>query len=278
MSKCERLINNKARPVNAYEPWRTRNASRLDRTSLKTGQHPVQPLAQSDDASVRGVTKEVKPYNSAQLVKPLKEAHADLVDKKYADAISKLTAAEGIEGETPYDRHLINDLLAYAYVKTGDYAAAAKAWEAEIDDGFTFGPDLEKKLRGLSELHYQLKNYDKAVVFGQRAIKDAYGDEHMQDLVGQAYYLKGDWKGTRDFENAAVTAEIEQGQTPRKILLQLLYSACFKLRDNGCATRALERIKRSYPGAPPMAPSGPVLAFFFAPPEAVDGQNPSTTK
>jgi monoamine oxidase len=37
MSKCERLINKSARRVNAYEPWRTRHADRLDRISLKTG-------------------------------------------------------------------------------------------------------------------------------------------------------------------------------------------------------------------------------------------------
>jgi tetratricopeptide (TPR) repeat protein len=243
------------------------------------GQHLAQPVPQKD-ASVQAeqMTGDVKPYNSAQVARPLKEAHADLVDKKYAAAISKLTAAEGIEGETPYDRHFINDLLAYAYVKTYDYADAARTWEAEIDDGFTVGPDLERKVRGLSELHYQLKNYDKAAEFGERAIKGGYGDESSQTVVGQAYYLKGDWKDTRDFEDALVTAEINQGETPRKIFLQLLYSACLKLQDKACATRALERIKRYYPGAPPMAPSGPLLAFFFAPPESPEGQGLPTTK
>jgi tetratricopeptide (TPR) repeat protein len=243
------------------------------------GQHLVQPLAPKDTSvQAKQMPKEVKPHTSAQLVKPLEEAHADLMDKKYADAISELTAAEGIEGKTPYDRHLINDMLAYAYVKTYDYADAAKAWEAEIDDGFTVGPDTERKVRGLSELHYQLKNYDKAAEFGERAIKGGYGDETMQNVVGQAYYLKGDWKDTRDFEDALVTAEINQGETPRKTFLQLLYSACFKLQDNACATRALERLKGYYPGTPPMAPASSIKAFFFAPPESPEGQEVSTTK
>jgi len=243
-------------------------------------QHLVQPPLTPKDASVlaKQMTQEAKPRTSAQLLKPLKEAHGDLIEKRYADGISKLTAAEGIEGETPYDRHLINDMLGYAYVKTYDYADAAKTWEAEIDDGFTVGPDLEREVRGLSELHYQLKNYDKAAEFGERAIKGGYGDENVQTVVGQAYYLKGDWKDTRDFEDALVTAEINQGETPRKIFLQLLYSACFKLKDNACATRTLERLKGFYPGTPPMAPASSIKAFFFAPPESPEGQELSTTK
>src|SRR5579862_9888186 len=78
-----------------------------------------------------------KPQNSAKLAKPLKEAHEDLNNKKYPEAISKLKEAEGTAGKTPYDQHLINDMLAYAYIRTNDLPDAAKAWEAELEDGFT---------------------------------------------------------------------------------------------------------------------------------------------
>jgi len=37
MFKGERLFNDAARSVNAYEPWRTPNARKLDRISLATG-------------------------------------------------------------------------------------------------------------------------------------------------------------------------------------------------------------------------------------------------
>src|ERR1700726_2213675 len=120
---------------------------------------------------------EGKQTNSAKLGKPLKEAHDDLNAKKYADAIAKLKEAEGIAGKTPYDQHLINDMLAFAYIKTNDLPDAAKAWEAEVEDGFTTGTEEQQKVRGLAEVHYQLKNYDKAIDFGQRAIKGGYGDE-----------------------------------------------------------------------------------------------------
>ena len=104
----------------------------------------------------------------------MKEAHDDLQAKRYAEAISTLKIAEAIKGRTPYDNHLIHDTLAYAYVHTHDYADAATTWEAEISDGFTTGPESQQKIRALSALNYQLKNYDKAIDFGQRAIKSGY--------------------------------------------------------------------------------------------------------
>lgn len=220
--------------------------------------------------------------NSAKLVKPLKEAHDDLGAKKYPEAISKLKEADGTTGKTPYDQHLINDMLAFGYVRTNDYSDAAKAMEAEITDGFTPATEQQQKIRVLATLHYQLKNYDKAIDFGLRAIEGGHADETMQNVVGQAYYLKGDWKGTREFEDALVTAEIVQGKTPRKILLELLYSACVRLQDNRCATRAIEQLNRYYPGTwrPDLAPQvsvGEVLVYYFGPPQDVEGQERSPT-
>ena len=188
-----------------------------------------------------------KPQNSAKLAKPLKEAHDDLNAKKYPEAISKLKEAEGTAGKTPYDQHLINDMLAYAYIRTNDLPDAAKAWEAELEDGFTTPAEQQQKVRGLAELHYQLKNYDKAIEYGQRAIKGGFADDELRKLVGQAYYLKGDWKGTLKFEDALADAAIKGGGTPSSETLQLILSACVKLEDTACQNKALERLVTYYP-------------------------------
>ena len=144
---------------------------------------------------------------SAPLRKPLRDAHDDLHAKKYAEAITKLMAAETIKGKAPYDQHLINDMLTFSYIKSNDFADAAKTMGAEIDDGFTPQSDIPQKVRGLAEINYQLKNYDKAIEYGRRAIKGGHGNETVENAVSQAYYLKGDWKGTREFEDELVTAD-----------------------------------------------------------------------
>ena len=190
---------------------------------------------------------EGKQTNSAKLAKPLKEAHDDLNAKKYADAIAKLREAEGTAGKTPYDQHLINDMLGFAYARTQNYAEAAKAWEAELDDGITPQSEIPTRVRQLAEANYQIKNYDKAIEFGNRAIKGGFADEELRTLVGQAYYLKGDWKNTLHFEEGLVDDKIKNAQTPKNESLQLVLSACVKLNDSACETRALEKIVTYYP-------------------------------
>ena len=190
---------------------------------------------------------EGKQTNSAKLAKPLKEAHDDLNAKKYADAIAKLREAEGMAGKTPYDQHLINDMLGFAYARTQNYAEAAKAWEAELDDGFIPQSEVPTRVRQLAEANYQIKNYDKAIEFGLRAIKGGFADEELRTLVGQAYYLKGDWKNTLHFEEGLIDDKIKNGQTPKNESLQLVLSACVKLNDSACETRALEKIVTYYP-------------------------------
>jgi tetratricopeptide (TPR) repeat protein len=198
-------------------------------------------------AATPALAAEGKQTNSPKLGKPLKEAHDDLNAKKYADAIAKLREAEGIPGKTPYDQHLINDMLGFAYARIQNYAEAAKAWEAELDDGFTAQSEIPTRVRQLAEANYQIKNYDKAIEFGNRAIKGGFADEELKTLVGQAYYLKGDWKNALRFEEGLVDEKIKNGQTPKNESLQLLLSACVKLNDSACETRALEKIVTYYP-------------------------------
>jgi tetratricopeptide (TPR) repeat protein len=188
-----------------------------------------------------------KQTNSPKLGKPLNEAHEDIKAKKYSEAIAKLKEADGTPGKNAYDQHVINDMLGFAYIKTGDMAGAAKAWEAEVDDGFLPQSEQNQKVRALAVIEYQLKNYDKAIDFGNRAIKGGYADNDTRTIVGQSYYLKGDMKGTQKFEESLVDTQMNAGETPKDESLQLLLSACVKLNDKGCETKQLERLVTYYP-------------------------------
>src|SRR6266478_8321372 len=193
------------------------------------------------------LAEEGKNNVSAKMAKPLKAAQDDLTAKKYSDAILKLKESQASPGKSPYDQHVINEMLKVAYVRTGNYADAAKVMEAEIDDGFVPQSELQGLVRGLAQVNYQIKNYEKAIEFGNRAIKGGFADEELRTLVGQAYYLKGDWKGTLRFEEALIDSQVKDGKTPKKESLELALSACVKLNDAPCETRALERIVTFYP-------------------------------
>ena len=184
---------------------------------------------------------------SAKLAKPLHEAQEDLKAKKYTDAIAKLKEADATAGKTPYDQHVINEFLSNAYINTQNYAEASRVMEAEVDDGFTPEAEKPQMLRALTELNTALKNYDKVIEYGNRALKSEPGNERIRALVGQAYYLKGDYKNSLKFVEGDVDSQIKAGQTPKKDTLLLLYSSCQKLNDDACSTRAMEKLVTYYP-------------------------------
>jgi len=187
------------------------------------------------------------PKNSPALAKPLKEANDALKAKNYSDAITKLKAAEGVAGKTPGDQYIIDEMLSFAYIKTQNYTEAAKVMEAKLDSGLTPQAEQPTLVKQLATINYQIKNYDKAVDFGNRAIKGGYADDQIKTIVGQSYYLKGDWKNTLKFEDDIVNTQIKNGQTPTNESLALVYSACTKLQDEACQTRAVEKMVTYYP-------------------------------
>lgn len=184
---------------------------------------------------------------SPKVGKPLHEAQEDIKAKKYAEALGKIKEAQGVDKKTPYDEHVINDLLAFVLIKTNDLPGAAKAMEAEIDDGMTPAGEVPQKVKALAEIHYQLKNYDKSIEFGNRAIKGGFADEGIKTIVGQSYYLKGDYKSAQKYEDNLVDQEIKAGETPKNEQLMLLYSACQKANDDACTEKALEKMVTYYP-------------------------------
>ncbi|HVO48038.1 MAG TPA: tetratricopeptide repeat protein, partial [Steroidobacteraceae bacterium] len=118
---------------------------------------------------------------------------------------------------------------------------------AGLNDGFLDQGDVANRVKTLAQVNYQLKNYDKAIEFGNRAIKSGTADDEMMTLVGQAYYLKGDWKGTQKFEDNLIEQQVKAGKTPKSETLQIALSACVKLNDADCTTKQLERLVTYYP-------------------------------
>lgn len=177
----------------------------------------------------------------------LKAAQDALQAQKYDDALSQLKQAEALPKKTPYDEHVINQLAGVAYARKNDFAEAEKAFAAQVDDGFTDAADMPRVLKAVAQLNYQLKNYDRAIEYGNKAVQGGFADEDMNIIIGQSYYLKGDWKGTLKFEEGLVDKDIKDGKTPKDQSLQLVLSACVKLEDGDCTTKALEKLVAYYP-------------------------------
>jgi tetratricopeptide (TPR) repeat protein len=188
-----------------------------------------------------------KNTNSEKVAKLLVPAQEAMGQKKWAEALSKIKEAEALPDKTPYDQHTITDFACRANVGAGNYAEAAKTCEAKLNDSFTTEAEQPVLVKLLMALNTQLKNYDKAIEFGQRAIKGGYATEDNKNTLAQVYYFKGDWKGALKTEEPLVDGEIKAGQTPKEDQLKILLNTCIKLEDAGCQQHALELMVTYYP-------------------------------
>jgi len=184
---------------------------------------------------------------SRALAKPLKAAADAMNAGKYQEALTKLKEADGKSDKSPYDQFMINQMYGFVYVRTKQYPEAAKALEASLNSGFLPEDEVPGRVKALAQVNYQIKNYDKAIEFGNRAIKAGDKDEDLYTIVSQSHYIKGDFKSTQKFVDDYVTSQIKAGKAPKEQPLQLLMSACVKLNDNDCTTRSLERLVAYHP-------------------------------
>ncbi len=190
-----------------------------------------------------------KPKVSKAVAKPL-QAAKELMDKKqYPEGLAKLKEVEALPNKAPYDEYLVAELYGFGYVRTNQYPEAAKYLEQGLKAGFLDPADVPNRVKALAQVNYQIKNYDKAIEFGQQAIKQGGAEDDMFTLVSQAYYIKGDFKGTEKFVNEYVDEQVKAGKTPKEQTLQLLMSSCVKQDDQDCTTRSLENLVSYYPKA-----------------------------
>jgi hypothetical protein len=191
--------------------------------------------------------KKEEPKVSKAVAKPLKAAQDALQAKNYTEALAKLQEVQGMSGKSPYDEHVMNELFGVTYVRQNQFAEAAKYLEPGLNDGFLAESEVPNRVRALAQVNYQIKNYDKAIEFGQRAIKGGFADDDMYTLVGQSYYIKGDFKGSEKFLDDYVDSQVKSGKQPKEQTLQLLMSSCVKLDDQSCTTNSLEELVSYYP-------------------------------
>lgn len=188
---------------------------------------------------------------SKAAAKALKAAQDLMQQKKWPEMITKLQEVEALPSKNPYDTYLMNEMFGYAYAQQKDYPNAVKYLEGSLNSAFVPQEELPNRLRQLAGVNYQIKNYDKAIEYGTKALDAGYGDAEYKDtmftVVSQAYYIKEDYKGTIDFTEKYVQNEIKNGETPKEQTLQLILGSCAKLDDAACQTTQFERLATYYP-------------------------------
>jgi tetratricopeptide (TPR) repeat protein len=179
--------------------------------------------------------------------KPLKAAQDDLQKGSYDAALQELDKADAVPKKSAYAQYLVDEMRGFAYVRTNQYPNAAKAMEAELTSGYAPADQVRTLTVALAEINYQIRNYDKAIQYGQQVIDRGWANAQTPTLVGQAYYLKGDWMGVVRFEKAQIAADEKKGIAPGDSPMQLLLSACIKMNNQNCENGALQELVVYHP-------------------------------
>ena len=109
-------------------------------------------------------------------------------------------------------------------------------------------PEAKKaeRYRSLVGLYSSLRNYPKAIDFGNRALKLSRDPETMV-AVSQAYYQSGNNKDAARVMQELLSSLKAQGKQPKEQQLLLVQSACAKAGDNSCVAKVFEELVSYYP-------------------------------
>lgn len=198
-------------------------------------------------SSAHAADKKGEKQVSSKVGKPLKEALELAQAKKFKDAMAKVQEAQAIPGKTPYEEYKINEIVAYVAVNLQDYATATKAYEATLDSGELNPAELKQRLDQLTKIFYQAKNYQKAIQYGNRYLKDVGPDIEMALLVAQSYYLQKDYPHTIEATQALIKVANQSGQPVKEEWLKLLRSSQQLSNREDDANATLDLLLAKYP-------------------------------
>ena len=182
---------------------------------------------------------------SKGVAKTLAAAQTASKSRRWGECLSKLREAESAGGLSPYDSFVINELRGYCALSSGDSNTAIRAYESNL--GSQFAANKGARVKALMQLHYNNRNYPRAIEYGRQAQKSGSADGDVNTLLAQSYYQQGDFKSTRSLTAELISQTERRGQPPRQNYLQLNLNACIKLKDTACETAGFEKLVTYYP-------------------------------
>jgi tetratricopeptide (TPR) repeat protein len=189
------------------------------------------------------------PSVSAKVAKPLKAA-LDAIQKEHWDeAVARLHEAQALGDRTPFDDYQIDEFLGFVAIKQNNYADAAAALERSFNSGFLPADRTTERNRNLAWLYYQLKNYPKAIEFGNRWIAGTAGhplpDAYV--IVGHSQYLLKNYRDALKMMQSAVEATQALGHVPQEAWLEVQLGCYVQLQDQPGMIAVLSMLVTAFP-------------------------------
>jgi len=176
--------------------------------------------------------------------KPLKAAQDAIQAKNWDAANAAIQEAEAVEGKTPYEQYMTNELAWYVALQQKKYPEAAALLEKQIESGQIPAADLPARTKAMTQLSYQNKDYAKAAQYGNKYLELNPGDQDIGVLVATSYYLQNDFAAARTASQKLIASATPK---PTEQMLQLQLRTNVELQDRAGTMKSLEDIIRYYP-------------------------------
>ena len=192
--------------------------------------------------SIAAAADKAAPKLTPGIIAPLKTMQDQINAKNWDAADEALKQAQAFAPKTPYDSYMVDELGWYVLLQKQQLPAAAEALERALNSGFIAPADVNPRLKPLSQIYYQAKNYPKAGAYGNKYLAQVPNDTTVAVLVAQSYYLQKDFANTRAMAEK-YTAGVAK---PDEQLLALALRSSFESKDRAGTMKALESLVRYY--------------------------------
>ena len=211
----------------------------LSAPALTTAVHAQEkPAAEAPKDTVR---PELFKLLDPAAIKPLMDA------KNYAEVQNRVQQAEAFPNRTPYEDYVVNRMKLSLGSATNNNAIAMPALEAVINSGRLQGQEQADFILALGNMHYNAKDYPKAIEWFKRYQKESPTPEKVTPSLIRAHYLGGDFASAKAALLPAIEATEKAGQKPSEEDLRLLASSANKVKDDAGYLTALEKLVAHYP-------------------------------
>jgi len=184
---------------------------------------------------------------SKQIAKPMKAAQDAMQARKWQEVLNRTREAESTAGaKSQTDLYWMSEFRGYAYHELKQPAEAARELESALNNPCMPEAKKAERYRSLVGLYSSLRNYPKAIDFGNRALKLSRDPETMV-AVSQAYYQSGNNKEAARVMNELLAEQEKGNKMPKEQQLLLVQAACSKAGDNACVAKVFEKLVSNYP-------------------------------
>ena len=185
---------------------------------------------------------------SPKVGKALRAAQELMQKEDWDGAYAQIQEARAVTDKQPFDDFQIAEMLGYVELKREKFAEASAAFQQSIASGLLPQAEVTSRLKLVTQLSLQLKDYPRAAQLAAQAIAStADAEPELFALRGQAQYLSGDYQAAAASMAEAVQKARKLGKPVQETWLQVQLSAHAQLKDSPGVFVVLKQLAPAFP-------------------------------